>query len=255
MNGEVIEMKTRRMYFGILLIVVIAIVTCIPAGKTAAQGRLNGIKVCLDPGHGGIDPGAVNDAYELHESEINLDVAFGLQMLLEGSGAQVVLTRTDDSFLENYDRYTFCNAETATILVSIHTNSVIYPEWDGAMALYFRPHEDDKRLAGAIYEVMYPFLQETAPDPVAFRSFGLDWFASGVLLRSDMPAAMMEPLLMSNPAEAELLVTRIYPDSLAEDLNTDCRDFGCRRGQIAQAIFNGILNYFTGPQAKKGLAN
>lgn len=249
-------MKTRRIYFGILLIIAIAIATCIPAETIAAQGRLNGIKVCLDPGHGGVaDPGAVNDDYNLHESDINLDVAFGLRTMLEATGAQVVMTRIDDSYLENYDRYTFCNKQTATILVSLHTNSVIYEDWDGAMALYFRPHEDDKRLAGAIYEVMYPFLQETAPDPAAFRSFGLDWFASGVLLRSDMPAAMMEPLFMSNPDEAALLQVPIYQDAFVEIINPDCQDFGCRRGQITQAIFNGILNYFTGPQAKKGLAN
>ena len=248
-------MKTRRMFCGILLTVVIIVVSSIPLGETAARGRLNGIKVCLDPGHGGTDPGAVNEEYYLHESEINLDVAFGLQMLLEGAGAQVFLTRIDDSYLENYDRYTYCNEQAATILVSLHTNSVVYEDWDGAMALYFRPHEDDKQLAGAIYEVMYPALLETAPDPTNFRSFGLDWFASGVLLRSDMPAAMMEPLFMSNSAEAKLLVTRIYQDSLAAEINPDCQDFGCRRGQIAQAIFNGILNYYAGPQAKKGLAN
>lgn len=248
-------MKKRRMYIGILLSVVMVIVTCIPAEKIAAQGRLNGIKVCLDPGHGGVDPGAVNDAFGLHESDINLDVAFGLQMLLEGAGAQVVLTRTDDSYLENYDRYTFCNEQAATILVSIHTNSVVDPEWDGALALYFRPHEDDKQLAGAIYEVMYPFLQETAPNPTTFRSFGLDWFASGVLLRSDMPAAMMEPLFMSNPAEAELLQISVFQYPLTGELNQECQEFNCRRGQVAEAIFNGILNYFTGPQAKKGLTN
>ena len=248
-------MKTRKMYFGIFLIVVVVVVSGIPVEKTAARERINGIKVCLDPGHGGIDPGAVNDDYDLHESEINLDVAFGLQLLLEGAGAQVVLTRTDDSYLENYDRYTYCNEQAATILISIHTNSVVDPVWDGAMALYFRPHEDDKLLASAIYEVMYPFLQETAPDPDAFRSFGLDWFASGVLLRSDMPAAMMEPLFMSNSAEAELLVTRIFDDPLAGVINPQCGEFECRRGQIAEAIFQGILNYYTGPHAKKGLAN
>ena len=248
-------MNRRRMYFGILLTVVIIVVSGIPVEKTAARERLNGIKVCLDPGHGGSDPGTVNESYGMHESEINLDVAFGLQLLLEGAGAQVVLTRTDDVYLENYDRYTFCNEQAATILVSLHTNSVVDPTWDGALALYFRPHEDDKLLASAIYEVMYQFLKGTAPDPAAFRSFGLDWFASGVLLRSDMPAAMMEPLFMSNPAEADLLVTSIFNDPLAGVINPQCSEFNCRRGQIAEAIFQGILNYYAGPHAKKGLAN
>ena len=52
-------------------------------------------------------------------------------------------------------------------------------------------------------------LRATAPDPATFTGFGLDRFASGVLLKSDMPAAMMEPLLMSNPAEAALLAEEV----------------------------------------------
>jgi N-acetylmuramoyl-L-alanine amidase len=209
-----------------------------------ATGILTGITICIDPGHGGSDPGAVNSAYNLQESEINLDVSYGLKTLLEIDDASVFLTRTDDSFKDNEDRYTFCNAVHADILVSIHTNSVEDPSWDGSMALYFHPHEDDRVLAGAVYEIMYPYLQETAPDPENFRSFGLDWFASGVLLRSDMPAAMMEPLFMSNPSEAELLSDHIFDDFISGTINQACEAYSCRRGQVALSIHQGILNYF-----------
>ena len=44
-----------------------------------------------------------------------------------------VMTRTGDDYLGNSDRYTFCNAEEATILISVHTNSVVNPDWDGSM--------------------------------------------------------------------------------------------------------------------------
>ena len=54
-------------------------------------------------------------------------MAYGLKALLEADGAAVAMTRTDDSYKENSDRYTFCNAEQATILVSVHTNSVSDP--------------------------------------------------------------------------------------------------------------------------------
>ena len=167
-----------------------------------------------------------------------------MKYLLESNGAEVVLTRTDDSFKDNEDRYTFCNNETATILVSVHTNSVVDLTWDGSMALYFRPDEDDQVLAQAIYEVMYPFLKNTAPNAAVFNSFGLDWFASGVLLRSNMPASMLEPVFMSHPAEAELLVQPIFADPLGGDFQPGCTDFACRRGQIARAIYLGVLNYF-----------
>lgn len=219
---------------GLVGIILIGSLAVPPARATTDD--LAGYKICLDPGHGGSDPGAVNAEYGLYESEINLDVSFALKALLEDDGAEVVMTRVDDSYKENRDRYTYCNSERATILVSVHTNSVTDPTWDGSMGLYF--HDDDRELAQAIHEVMYPALKATAPVPEeAFRDWGLSKYASGVLLKSDMPAAMMEPLFMSNPAEANLLTQRI-PDG--------CADLGCRRGQIAQALHQGILGYFDG---------
>ena len=235
----------RKPFVISVILVFLALSVAMPTHSQS--GPLYGYKVCLDPGHGGSDPGAVYDAdglIYLEEADINLDVAYGLKALLEADGAAVVLARVDDSYKDNDDRYTFCNEQQATILVSVHTNSVTDPTWDGSLALYFHPHEDDKALAQTIYDVMYPFLKATAPDPESFISFGLDWFASGVLLRSDMPAAMMEPLFMSNPAEAELLATPIYLDYGATP-NPACD--GCRRAQIAQAIHDGIVAYFAGP--------
>jgi hypothetical protein len=51
-----------------------------------------------------------------------------------------------------------------------------------------------------------------------------------------MPAAMMEPLFMPNSYEAELLVKTIG--------GGERPDLSCRRGQIAQALHQGILHYF-----------
>jgi len=185
--------------------------------ESAASDGLAGIKVCLDPGHGGADPGAVNAAFDLKESEINLDVSYGLKSLFESEDAEVVMTRTEDGsedeYITNSDRYTFCNEEQATILISVHTNSVVDPTWDGSMVLYGPRESPD--LAQAIYDVMFPFLGETAPIPADdFIGYGVDRFASGVLFKSDMPAAMVEPVLMSHPLEAELLVTPIFSDGV-----------------------------------------
>jgi hypothetical protein len=153
-----------------------------------------------------------------------------------------VLTRTNDSYKTNSDRYTFCNSAGATILVSVHTNSVTDASVDGSMGLYFQT--DDKVLAKAIYDIMYPSLRDTAPDPANFTGFGLSRFASGVLLKSDMPAAMMEPLFMSNPSEATLLAQHIYDDAVTGTFSAGCDNFACRRGQIAQVLHQGVLNYF-----------
>ncbi|MGD2178247.1 MAG: N-acetylmuramoyl-L-alanine amidase, partial [Anaerolineae bacterium] len=125
-------------------------------------GTLAGQKICLDPGHGGSDPGAVNEAYGLEEANINLDVSHGLKALLEGDGAEVVMTRADDSYRSNRDRYTFCNSQGATLLVSVHTNSSTDSTLDGSMALYF--HKDDEVLARAIHDGIVAYVEGGGSD-------------------------------------------------------------------------------------------
>jgi len=241
-------MRTRHVIIGFLILGLAALVSAFWGTEATANSDLTGQLICIDPGHGGSDPGATNPAFDLEEADINLDVSYGLKSLLEANGAAVVLTRTDDSYKDNEDRYVFCNQAGATLLVSIHTNSVTDPTWDGSMALYFHPDEEDQVLAQAVYEIMYPSLKETAPDSESFDSFGLDWFASGVLLKSDMPGTMLEPVFMSHPGEAALLVQPIYTLPGNEVIETGCLDLGCRRGQIAHAINLGILNYYAGSE-------
>ena len=236
-------MKGENLSKSLLLLALLLLGAVFSISVSNASGDLTGVKVCLDPGHGGSDPGAVNESFNLRESEINLDVAYGLKHLLVGEGAEVVMTRHDDSYKTNSDRYTFCNDQRATILVSVHTNSVTDPTWDGSMALYAPSRDPD--LARAIHDEMYPFLRDTAPEEVAeFRDFGISNFASGVLFKCNMPAAMMEPLFMSHPAEAELLVQSIYDDPTTGYFSAGCEELDCRRGEIAQAIYLGVLNYY-----------
>ena len=228
-------MKHRSIAWTSLVLVALLAVLVAPA--SGAQGPLSGVKVCLDPGHGGTDPGAVNYDVGLYESDINLDVSFALKELLEDDGAEVVMTRTGDVYLDNRARYTFCNEQQATILVSVHTNSIDDDWHDGSMGLYV--HEDDKALAGAIHETMYPMLRNALPSEELrenFADFGLVRFNSGVMLKSDMPAAMMEPLFMSNAYEGAALVPIIGEG--------ECPDLSCRRGQIATALHQGIRHYF-----------
>ena len=223
--------------------VLLVLVVILISSTSVAAGGLAKIKVCIDPGHGGSDPGAVHG--DLWESVINLDVAYGLKALLEADGAEVVLTRYDDSYLTNRDRYTFCNSQQPTILVSVHTNGSTDPEMDGTAVLYF--HSDDQILAQAIHDVMYPYLQIADPVPdTQFTDFGVYRYASGVLLKSDMPAALVEPVFMSHPAEAALLQEPIYEDVFTGSLNPGCAEYNCRRGRIAEAIHQGIRAYFQG---------
>lgn len=187
------------------------------------------------------------DAGGILEKNINLDVSTHLRGLLEGSGATVSMTREGGETLSTRQRYEFCNATDADILVSVHTNSVSDQTIDGTLAIYF--HSDDKVLATALHDAMYASLSNVAWE---FTDFGVRRDDLGVVLKSDMPAAVAEPVFMSHPGEADLLTVSIH---LVDDdgvvllneqgdptPNPECNN--CWRAQIGQSLYDGIVSYF-----------
>ena len=82
------------------------------------------ILICLDAGHGGHDVGAVNG--DRYEKDDNLRMALAVQETLERAGfdnLSVILTRTDDTFLELEERVQIANDADATLFLSFHRNS------------------------------------------------------------------------------------------------------------------------------------
>jgi len=68
------------------------------------------VKIGIDPGHGGRDPGAVA-ADGLTEKGVNLDVGLKLHQLLEGAGIKAVMTRTADEEVSLAERVALLNRE------------------------------------------------------------------------------------------------------------------------------------------------
>ena len=82
------------------------------------------IIICLDAGHGGDDPGAVNG--ERQEKDDNLNMALAVRDSLEAGGyenLEVILTRAEDTALTLEERVEFANDNDATLFVSFHRNS------------------------------------------------------------------------------------------------------------------------------------
>jgi len=79
--------------------------------------------IMLDPGHGGVDPGAIGVS-GTHEKSVTLATAKEAASLLEASGRyRVKLTRTDDEFVALGDRVERAQTEEADLFMSIHADA------------------------------------------------------------------------------------------------------------------------------------
>jgi len=103
---------------------------------TAAKGD-NRPLIVLDPGHGGIDTGAIAPTGQM-EKDIVLDFAKRLRALLEKSGKyRVIMTRTDDTYIPLDDRVRIARRADASLFVSIHADSLPRNEGDARGATVY----------------------------------------------------------------------------------------------------------------------
>jgi N-acetylmuramoyl-L-alanine amidase len=103
--------------------------------------------VVLDPGHGGVDPGAigVSGAYE---KDVTLSTAHELARQLEATKRyRVQLTRTEDEFVALQDRVTFAHAADGELFLSIHADALPDPGVRGASVFTLSEKASDKEAA------------------------------------------------------------------------------------------------------------
>ena len=77
--------------------------------------------VIIDPGHGGMDPGAVYKGRQ--EKDDNLRLALAVGELLSQNGVDVLYTRTDDVYDSPYRKAMIANESGADYLISFHRNA------------------------------------------------------------------------------------------------------------------------------------
>lgn len=103
-----------------------------PAPLTPVPPRGSGpLVVVLDPGHGGIDPGAERD----NQSEAKLMMVFARElkeMLLRDGGFKVVLTREEDTFVPLETRISIAHAAGAQVFLALHADALAEGEAVGA---------------------------------------------------------------------------------------------------------------------------
>lgn len=100
------------------------------AKVTALPGQ-GPLRVMLDPGHGGIDPGAERDGY----SEKDLMLSFALELketLLRSGGFEVFLTREEDRFVSLERRVAMAHAQNVHVFLSLHADALAEGQAHGA---------------------------------------------------------------------------------------------------------------------------
>ena len=93
-------------------------------------------RIVIDAGHGGHDDGTIGP-HGLLEKDVVLDVALRVAKLVqEKMGAEVILTRSDDTFIPLHERTAIANDHKADLFLSIHANSSPAPEVAGTETFY-----------------------------------------------------------------------------------------------------------------------
>lgn len=114
-----------------------------------------GVTICLDPGHGGNDSGAIG-VNNVYEKNLTLKIAQYCKQELEKYDCNVVMTRTGDTNPSLEDRANFAKSQGAQYLISIHLNSAAGGGAVGAEVYYPNTHwrpdisQNGKNVAQAI---------------------------------------------------------------------------------------------------------
>jgi len=183
--------------------------------------------VCIDPGHGGKDPGAISK-WGLIEKHVVLDASKLLAAELRKLGFTTSLTRDRDVFIELTGRPRVARRLKADLFVSIHANAVSKPSihgmelffWDGRLGgiASKRDRIESEKLAKCIRSACQR-------EGISVRS--LRGAAYRVLRYATMPAVLVELGFLTNYAEERKLRSQAY------------------RQKLVRAIAQGIKAYWT----------
>lgn len=230
------------------------------ATRPAASGKRI---VMIDPGHGGIDSGAVGQE-GAEEKHIVLEIASTVRTLLQSHPRiEVRLTRDSDHFISLYQRVEIAHQHGASLFMSVHADGFTSPDANGAsvfalsnrgassaMARYLSQRENDADKAGGaavqqkdhyLNEILFDLVQtDTIRNSLTLGKHVLDQIrpvhhlhsqhteqaAFAVLKSPSIPSVLVETSFITNPHEEQLLGTAAF------------------RHKIAAAIADGIVNYF-----------
>ena len=228
-----------QLFMGVILLCTVTFLSW-QAGSLAAAGvqlihaeNGSGEKkkyiVCVDPGHGGTDPGKVGINGQL-EKDINLEIAKKLKTYLEASDVTVVLTRDKDMGLyssgdahkkmaDMRKRCQLIGEAKPDLVISIHQNSYHEEAIRGGQVFYYKTSVRGKQLAQILQE-RFDYVQGDANKRQAKANDNYY-----LLLHVKEPIVIAECGFLSNREEAEKLETKEYQDRLAWTLHMGIMEY------------------------------
>ena len=187
-----------------------------PSTETIKSEKL---RVVIDPGHGGFDPGKVGINGTL-EKDVNLSISLKLKEFLEANDIEVIMTRSEDVAL--YDesarnikssdlknRVKLINSSNAVIAVSIHQNSFTQESSKGAQVFYYKLSGEGKNLA----EILQKQIKDTLADGNHRVAKSNDSYY--LFKNTQCPIVIVECGFLSNQNEAKLLIDEQYQEKVA----------------------------------------
>ena len=161
-------------------------------------------KIIVDAGHGGFDPGAVNVPLSLKESDIALEYADILNIMLSVN-YRPAMTRNSDVFVSLKDRAAIANKYGAGLFVSLHLNAAENPKAKGFEIWTSRGSTDSDMVATSVFHSVgdiFPKLKRRADWSDGDPDKEKDYY---VLRATKMPAILIELGFICNDREAEWL--------------------------------------------------
>ncbi len=186
--------------------------------------------IMLDPGHGGIDPGAacaVKITGFNNEKDINLSIATKVKELLEAEGATVIMTRSGDDWKSYTQRNNAVRERDPDMFISIHCDSSSTASATGTSAYYYRAYSQP--LAKAVHDsLVNAYKTEIYKDNTEVKiDRGTNFYAFRVARVEECPAILIEYGFVSNINECQAL-----QDSANREI-------------LAKATVDGIKNYLS----------
>ena len=168
------------------------------------------------------------------EAKTNLNISLKVQKLLEQSGCNVILTRSDDNAIYDLDKQTLKqkkvsdiknrvkigNESSADIFVSIHLNKIPQPQYYGWQTFYKNGNEKSQKLATSIQNSLNESIEkENKRVPLKIDNVY-------IIKNVEIPTSIVECGFLSNPEEERELLQDEY------------------QNRIAWGIYTGIMGYF-----------